>query len=100
MFLAAILFSCKLGGQDVKIIIGIRHFWIQHTQIDLKSHRYRFFPHLHLTSLLYQSIKYLCRKLYNEPQSGDDKTIIMLAIQGYLSSERHLMGVGLPLKLV
>ena len=25
--------------------------------------------------LLYQSIKYLSRKLYNEPQSGDDKTI-------------------------
>ena len=50
MILAAILFLCKLGGQDVKIIFGIRHFWIQHTQIDLKSHRYRFFPHLHLTS--------------------------------------------------
>ena len=28
--------------------------------------------------LLYQSIKYLCRKLYNEPQSGDDKTICWL----------------------
>ena len=34
-----------------KIIFGIHHFWIQHTQIDLKSHRYRFSPHLHLTSL-------------------------------------------------
>ena len=48
MILAAILILCKLDGQDVKIIFGIRHFWIQHAQIDLKSHRYRFFPHLHL----------------------------------------------------
>ena len=45
MILVSILFLCKLGGQDVKIIFGIRHLWIQHTQIDLKSHRYRFFPH-------------------------------------------------------
>ena len=48
MILAAILILCILEGQDVKIIFGIRHFWIQHTQIDLQSHRYRFFPHLHL----------------------------------------------------
>ena len=26
-------------------------FLIQHTQIDLKSHKYRFYPDLHLTSL-------------------------------------------------
>ena len=51
MILAAILFLCKLEGQDVKINFGIRHFWTQHTQIDLKSHRYRFYLDLHLTSL-------------------------------------------------
>ena len=34
MILAAILILCKLKGQDVKIIFGIRHFWIQHAQID------------------------------------------------------------------
>ena len=39
MILAATLILCKLEGQDVKIIFGIRHFWIQHAQIDLKSHR-------------------------------------------------------------
>ena len=53
MILAAILNLCKLEGQDVKIIFGIRHFWIQRAQIDLKSHRYRFFPHLHLNSPYY-----------------------------------------------
>ena len=36
MILAAILNLCKLEGQDVKIIFGIRHFWIQRAQIDLK----------------------------------------------------------------
>ena len=51
VILAAILILCKLEGQDVKIIFGIRHFWIQHTQIDLKSHDYRFFPDLHLRCL-------------------------------------------------
>ena len=30
MILAAILILCKLEGQDVEIIFGIRHFWIQH----------------------------------------------------------------------
>ena len=42
MILAAILILCKLEGQDVKIIFGICHFWIQHAQINLKSHRYHF----------------------------------------------------------
>ena len=32
--LAAILFLCKLEGQDVKIDFGIHHGWTQHTQID------------------------------------------------------------------
>ena len=50
MILAAILFLCKLEGQDVKINFGIRYFWTQHTQIDLISHRYRFYLNLHLTS--------------------------------------------------
>ena len=36
MILAAILILYKLEGQDVNIIFGIRHFWIQHAQIDLK----------------------------------------------------------------
>ena len=49
--LAAILYSYKFERKDVKIIFGIHHFWIQHTQIDLKSHWYRFSLHLHLTSL-------------------------------------------------
>ena len=35
----------------MKIIFGICHFWIQHTQIDLKSHRRRFSPHLYLRCL-------------------------------------------------
>ena len=51
MILAAILFLCKLEGQDVKINFDIRHFWTQHTQIDLKSHRYHFYLEKHLTSL-------------------------------------------------
>ena len=51
MILAAILFLCKLEGQDVNIIFGIHHFWTQHIQIDLKSHRYRFYLEMHLTSL-------------------------------------------------
>ena len=46
VILAAILFLCKLEGQNVKIIFGIRHFWTQHTQIDLKSHRYCSFQHV------------------------------------------------------
>ena len=37
MILAAILILCKLEGQDVKIIVGIHHFWIQHAQIDFKK---------------------------------------------------------------
>ena len=45
MILAAILILCKLEGQDVKNIFGIHHFWIQHAQIDFKSHRYRFSSH-------------------------------------------------------
>ena len=53
MTLAAILIFCKVEGQDVKIIFGIHHLWIQHAQIKLKSHRYRFFPHLHLRCLYY-----------------------------------------------
>ena len=65
MILAAILFLCKLEGQDVKIIFGIHHFWIQHTQIDLKSHRYRFSPHFapHVTiqaSFSEIDLVYLC----------------------------------------
>ena len=51
VILAAILILCKLEGEDVKIIFGIRHFWIQHTQIDSKSHGYHFFPDLHLRCL-------------------------------------------------
>ena len=51
MILAAILFLCKLGGQDIRIIFGIHHFWTQHTQIDLKSYRYRFYLDLHLRCL-------------------------------------------------
>ena len=27
MILATILISCKLEGQNIKIIFGIRHFW-------------------------------------------------------------------------
>ena len=34
MNLAAILILCKLEGQEVEIIFGIHHFWIQHAQID------------------------------------------------------------------
>ena len=34
MILAAILILCKLEGQGVNIIFVIRHFWIQHAQID------------------------------------------------------------------
>ena len=34
MILAAILILCKLKGQDVKIIFGIHHLWIQRAQID------------------------------------------------------------------
>ena len=49
--LAAILFLCKLEGQDVKIDFGIHHGWTQHTQIDLKSHRYHFYLDLLLDSL-------------------------------------------------
>ena len=49
MILAAILFLCKLEGQDVKIDFGIHHFWTQHTQVDNKSHIYRFYLDLHLT---------------------------------------------------
>ena len=48
MILAAILILCKLEGQDVKIILVSTIFWIQHAQIDLKSHRYRFSSNLHL----------------------------------------------------
>ena len=55
MILAAILILCKLEGQDVKIIFGIRHFWIQHAQIDWKSHRYRFSPHLYLRCLYFRN---------------------------------------------
>ena len=33
----AILFLCKLEGQDVKINFSIHHVWTQHTQIDFKN---------------------------------------------------------------
>ena len=36
ILISCILILCKLEGQEVKIIFGIRHFWIQHAQIDLK----------------------------------------------------------------
>ena len=32
--LAAILFLCKLEGQDLNIIFGIHHGWTQHTRIN------------------------------------------------------------------
>ena len=51
LILVAILFLCKLEGQDIRIIFGIHHFWTQHTQIDLKSHRYCFYLDLHLRCL-------------------------------------------------
>ena len=65
MILAAILFLCKLKGQDVKIIFGIRHFWIQHTQINFKSHRYRFFPNLHLGCLYFMNSPGLVGQILN-----------------------------------
>ena len=33
IILAVILILYKLEGQDIKIIFGIRHFWIQHAQM-------------------------------------------------------------------
>ena len=38
----------------------------------------RYYDLLLLYRPIYLSIKYLCPKLYNEPQPGDDKTICWL----------------------
>ena len=40
---------CKLGGQDLKILLGNRIFWIQHTQIRLKSLVPNFYSKMLLT---------------------------------------------------
>ena len=40
---------CKLGSQDLKILLGNRIFWIQHTQIRLKSLVPNFYSKMLLT---------------------------------------------------
>ena len=44
---------------------------------------------------IYQSVKYLCRNLYNEPQSGDDKQYI-----GYFRATRLLKSILIMLMRV
>ena len=100
MILAAILILCKLEGQDVKIIFGIHHFWIQHAQIDLKSHRYRFSSHLHLRCLHFRNRPFYST-LIRQRCDNIPKWCMKLT---FINSERWLQNVictqGLSLILV
>ena len=65
---------CKLGGQDLKILLGNRIFWIQHTQIRLNSLVPNFYSQMLLTFTFPRNPT---RLLYTRPRVEGFECIIL-----------------------
>ena len=80
---------CKLGGQELKISLGNRIFWIQHTQIRLKSLVPNFCSKMLLTFTFFRNLTSLLSI------RSSRRTFVLMLVTGWLLSSQSSTPLGL-----